>query len=195
MKQFNETLVYRDSKPTIPIKTRMDILKENKCSLSYVGTNSYKDTARDFAKANLVKSGGFELPKIVGEMLKLYYIDGISSLSEIVKALAERNPIEYFANDKDVYYGKKIEDLVYNMFTGMRMSSMWNGRSSVNGGYIVTKTSGEVLAFHTCFSDNFKKFLLNSLRLESPSCSRHDYCSIFSDNGKFYIKLNLQIRF
>lgn len=195
MEAFNGTLVYRSSKPTIPIKARMDILKENNCSLSYIGTNSYKDPVHDFAKANLVKAGGLELPQIVGEMLKVFYLRGISSLSEIVKILAEEDPIGYFASDKDVYYGKKVEDLVYNMFTGMRMSTMWDGRSTVNGGYIIAKESGEILAFHTCFSDNFKKFLLNSLRLESASCSRHDYCSIFKENDRFYIKLNLQIRF
>ena len=44
--------------------------------------------------------------------------------------------------------------------------------------------------------DEFKDFLIDKLKFEGPSCSRHKYMEIYKkDDGKYYLKLALQFRF
>ena len=99
-----------------------------------------------------------------------------------------------FGNTESMYY-RKLGTLLYDMFTGMRLSSAWDGRSSVNGGYIIAKNDGEVLAYHSCMADEFKDFLVEQLGFESPSATRHKYMEIYKEDDKYYLKLNLQVRF
>ena len=58
------------------------------------------------------------------------------------------------------------------------------------------KRDGDVVAFHSCIADEFKDFLIDKLKFEGPSCSRHKYMEIYKkDDGKYYLKLALQFRF
>ncbi len=92
-------------------------------------------------------------------------------------------------------YERKLTTLLYDMFTGMRFSSPWNGKTSVNGGYIIAKNNGDVVAYHSMLADEFKNFLKNQLQFERGSCTRHDYMKIEKIGEKYFIKLSLQIRF
>ena len=65
----------------------------------------------------------------------------------------------------------------------------------MNGGYIVVKNNGEVVAFHSTVADEFKQFLITQLGFESPSATRHNYMKIEKEDGQYFINLNLQIRF
>ena len=81
------------------------------------------------------------------------------------------------------------------MFTGMRLSKEWDGRSSVNGGYIVAKDDGDVLAYHSCIADEFKDFLVEKLGFEAPSSSRHNAIQVYKIEDEYFINFNLQVRF
>lgn len=39
------------------------------------------------------------------------------------------------------------------------------------------------------------EYVNNNLRFESPSASRHGYMEMYKENGKHFLKLNMQIRF
>ena len=152
------------------------------------------------AKRNLILSGGNEMPSIVANMLKAYYFEGESkaansSIEYALDYVIQNNSANYEFDDTASMYRRKVGTLLYDMFTGMRLSDAWNGRSSVNGGYIVAKDDGDVIAYHSCMADEFKDFLIHQLGFESPSASRHHYMKIYKENGKYYLKLNLQIRF
>ena len=156
-------------------------------------------TAKQTAGQNLVRSGGLETPLIVAEMLKYYYYNKSgtdTSVDESVRYLADKDVIGYgFGNLYDTYH-LKVANLLYAMFTGLRFSKPWNGKSDVSGGYIVVKRDGDVVAFHSCIADEFKDFLVDKLRFEAPSCGRHDYMSIYKKaDGKYYMKFALQFRF
>ncbi|MDO4543756.1 MAG: HpaII family restriction endonuclease [Clostridia bacterium] len=177
----------------VAIGKRMDYLKSQNITVNFV------NTARDTARHNLIRCGGLETPTIVAEMLKYYFYDksgSDTSVDEAIKHLAEYNPIEYdFDNLYDTYH-MKVANLLYFMFTGLRFSKPWNGKSDVSGGYIVVKRCGDIVAFHSCIADEFKDFLIDKLKFEAPSCSRHDYMSIYKkDDGKYYLKFALQFRF
>lgn len=194
MDQFNNLYQTWGTQSRVPIADRIQLLKDNGCDLIF------EKAANDNTTRNIVMSGGTEMPCIVGAMLKAYYFEGYgksenSSISYALSFLNNTNPASYSFTNFDKIYLKKVSDLLYDMFVGMRFAKPWNGEASVNGGYIVLKNNGSIVAYHSCMTDEFKHFLVNRLSFESPSASRHKYMNIYKDNDEYYIKLNLQIRF
>ena len=43
--------------------------------------------------------------------------------------------------------------------------------------------------------DYFEKYLLDNTKLERGSTSRHGFASLYKEDGKIYMNLNLQVRF
>lgn len=204
MDQFNSTYTVRNKKnketgvmephEVVAIRERIQLLKNAGCDITYdsMSVNS--------AKRNLILSGGNEMPLIVANMLKAYYFEGEgqasnSSIEYALNYVIQNNSAGYEFDDTESMYRRKVGTLLYDMFTGMRLAKTWDGRSSVNGGYIVAKDDGDVVAYHSCMADEFKDFLIHQLGFESPSASRHQYMSIYKENDKYYLKLNLQVRF
>ena len=74
-------------------------------------------------------------------------------------------------------------------------AKLWDGLDEANGGYIIVKADGEILAYHIYNRNFFEQYLLDNTILERASTSRHDYMSLYEENGEMFIKLNLQIRF
>lgn len=204
MNEFNNIFNYRnktnketgekEKKPEVAIGNRMRYLKAKGCDLCY------EKMCVESAERNLVLSGGAELPVIIANMLRAYYFIGEgkvenSSLLYALEIVIEDNVAGYcFGNTESMYY-RKLGTLLYDMFTGMRLSTAWDGRSSVNGGYIIAKNDGEVLAYHSCMADEFKDFLVEQLGFESPSATRHRYMEIYKEEDRYFLKLNLQVRF
>ncbi len=191
MEHFNSIF---DDKGHVAIKNRIKYLKSIGCDVHFI------DPVIESAKRNLILSGGMEMPLIIGGLLKFYYWDNEastahSSVIDALKFVTATDVAKYGLSNLDDIYARKIGTLLFDMFTGMRLAKDWDGRASVNGGYIIVKNNGEVLAYHTIIADQFKDFLLNSLAFESPSASRHDYMKIYKEGGKFKIKFNMQIRF
>ncbi len=190
---FHEVTKKGVTKYEVATGDRMRYLKECGVDLRFV--NPVKDVARQ----NLVRCGGMEMPKILGGMLKYYYFEcGAASVGveDAIKYLADTDYVGYGFDDLYDTYRVKIANLLYAMFTGLRFSKPWSGRSDVSGGYIVVKRDGDVVAFHSCIADEFKDFLIDKLKFEGPSCSRHKYMEIYKkDDGKYYLKLALQFRF
>lgn len=193
MNKFNNIV---DSKGHTAIGNRIQFLKENNLDIEF------SKMAVNTAERNLVLSGGKELPLIVANMLKFYYFENEgksekSSLPFALQYVVENNIADYPYEKSALpaIYERKIGTLLYDMFTGLRFSTLWSGKSSVSGGYIIAKDSGEVVAYHSMLSDEFKEFLINQLGFESPSASRHGYMRIEKIDNKYFLKLNLQIRF
>lgn len=176
----------------IATSERMQFLQDIGCDLSFV------NTAKPLARENLIKCGGKEMPIIVAGMLKKFYFENLSgstSMEDCIEYLSENDVAEYEFDDlKQTYHGK-IAHLLLCTFTGMRLGSKWNGRQEVNGGYIVVKNNGDVVAFHSTIADEFKDFLVAKMLMERPSHSRHKDMVIYKEGDKYFIKLSLQLRF
>ena len=71
----------------------------------------------------------------------------------------------------------------------------WDGLDEANGGYIIVKESGEVLAYHLHDRDSFENYLLNNTKLEKGSTDKHNFGKIYVEDGRKFINLNLQVRF
>jgi len=183
-----------EEKKEVATGERMEYLKQNNISVKYF------NTTKEITRQNLIRCGGMEMPAIVAGILKYFYYEcsgstKLASVNNTIKYITDNDIAGYGFDDLYSTYYSKISNLLYCMFTGLRFSKPWNGRSSVNGGYIVAKRDGDVVAFHSCIVDGFKDFLVYKLRLESPSCKRHNYMKIYKENDKYYIKFALQFRF
>ena len=77
----------------------------------------------------------------------------------------------------------------------MMPSKKWSGQDEANGGYIIVKESGEVLAYHLYNRNMFENYLLNNTKLETGSTSKHKFGTVYHEGTSDYINLNLQIRF
>lgn len=74
-------------------------------------------------------------------------------------------------------------------------SKVWEGVYDAIGGYLIVKATGEVLCYHIYNKNEFENYLFANTKLETASSTRHEYGKIYEDNGQFFFKLNLQIRF
>ncbi|MCR4939320.1 MAG: HpaII family restriction endonuclease [Treponemataceae bacterium] len=171
---------------------RMKFLHDKKLDLEFVNPVS------NIARENLITCCGTEMPLILGGMLKFYFFEQNGEktyIKECLNYLSIKDFAKYsFQNNYDAYR-LRIENLLYSMFTGLRLGKKWNGKSEINGGYIVVKKDGDVVAYHSCIADEFKIFLLEKLRFETPSCSRHKCMTIYKKENDYFIKLPLQLRF
>jgi len=154
------------------------------------GTLSFVEMENATFRSNLTMIDS-QMPVIVAEMLIGYYDNNIADCVALADHVSQVNPLSCNAE----FYRHKIKDLLCAIALGMKPATAWDGTDEASGGYIVVKTDGDVLAFHIYNRDAFRGYLLNNTKLEKGSSSKHDFCTLYHEDGKIKIKLNLQIRF
>ena len=82
-----------------------------------------------------------------------------------------------------------------NIALGMMPASPWNGIYDATGGYIIVKEDGDILCYHIYNRNEFREYLFNNTRFDTPSKSKHHFGTIEEKDGQQILKLNLQIRF
>ena len=120
------------------------------------------------------------------------YKTGQMKCSDILKQIEEDNPMRY---PRSGLYSYKFKKFLCAVALGLMPSKVWNGYDEANGGYIIVKNNGDVVAYHIYNRNNFEDYLLNNTKFERGSTSRHKFATIYEHDGDLYIKLNLQIRF
>jgi len=99
-------------------------------------------------------------------------------------------------NISELYYKKKIGDFANAVTFGMRASEEWNGTNEVNGGIIiVTEQGGVYLLDLVYFKEIVDRYLVDNIKLDSPSSKRYKMFEIYKEADRYHFKLNLQIRF
>ncbi len=173
-------------------------------------SNKIKTRKKLIDKCNFLKSSGakFTFVKtqsdIFGDNLRL--ID-----SNLDKILSKMLILSYEKNTKDIkvllslvindvasetYYKKKIGDFANAVTFGMRASKIWDGTNEVNGGIILVTKRGEVYLLDLIYFKNLvDRYLIDNIKLDSPSSTRYKMFKIYKENNKYYFKLNLQVRF
>jgi len=154
-------------------------------SLTYI-----KPSNNTFAENLMMVDSNMEI--IISEMLLYSYTSGVMDCKEIIEYLESNNPLQY---PRDGAYVYKFKQFLCAKALGMEPSAQWSGEDDANGGFIVAKNDGEVLAYHLYNRDKFKKYLFENTKFERGSTSRHGYATIYKVEDKMYINLNLQIRF
>ena len=121
-----------------------------------------------------------QFDKIVAEMLKIYYGKGIANCTELATKLEDDNPLK-FRNTK--LYRHKIKKFLCAVALGLRPAKVWNGRDEADGGYIIVKESGDIVAYNLYNRDEFESYLLNNTRLETASTGRHKFGTVCTTGG------------
>ena len=143
-----------------------------------------------FAKNLLFVDTNME--KILAEMLKIYYSGNTSYCAEIANVLDTQDPLKFQSEN---LYPHKLKKFLCAVALGMNPAKLWNGRDEANGGYVIVKESGEVLAYHLHDRNSFENYLLNNTKFDTGSTGRHNFGKIYKENDRYFINLNLQIRF
>lgn len=132
------------------------------------------------------------MEEIIGAMLLYYYQNKAADCKSLIALVEDENPLGY---PRKGLYTYKFKKFLCSVALGMMPSKEWDGQDEANGGYVIVKEDGEVLAYHLYNRDAFETYLLNNTKLERGSTSRHGFALVYKENGKYYINLNLQIRF
>ena len=119
-----------------------------------------------------------------------------STIREAVESVAKDNPFNFTGKDVLSFYEHKMKVLLLDAALGMTPGKEWKGRYDANGGYLVVKSDGDIVCYHFYNRNDVEDYLYNNTRFERASRSRHNFGKLFrGEDGKVYIKLNLQIRF
>ena len=150
-----------------------------------------------------------DIPEIMAEMLLARYKYGIIRLEDCVKKLQETNPLGFDLTLGWPFYEYKVKKFLQDAAMGMTPETVWNGVYDATGGQIIVKDSGDVVCYHIYEQNRFLNFLLHSTYFEQPATSEDEnnpghveenpkknffFGWIYEENGKYYIKLNLQVR-
>lgn len=169
-------------------KSRFAVLAKSNCDISYYSMEN------DIFENNLLLLDG-SLPEICAEMLKAFFSLGITTVKDAISYLNSINPLNYDFSKDHPFYSYKFKKFLTECALGMLPSKTWDGTADATGGYIIVREDGEVLCYHLFNRNEFESYLLNNTKFETGSTSRHNFGYIYKENEKYYLKLNLQVRF
>ena len=135
-----------------------------------------------------------KMEEILAYALQLYYAEGYTYLSDIAAKMEQVNLLGF---TKHGIYTYKLKKLLCAIALGMTPGREWDGRDEANGGYIVVKEDGDILAYHLYNRNAFEEYLLRNTKFDTPSTSRYDFGYLYrlAEGGNCFLNLNLQIRF
>ena len=136
-----------------------------------------------------------QMSLIIGNMLEKFYRGKANKVVELTNLCGENNICDVSTEDIDVFYAYKVKELMTNIALGMMPASRWNGNYEATGGYIIVKEDGDVLCYHIYNRNEFREYLYNNTKFDTPSKTKHHFGMIEEVGGKQILKLNLQIRF
>ncbi len=132
------------------------------------------------------------MPQLLGELLKIHYVDKIPDIKAATERMAELNPQHLPRTD---VYEYKVKKMLEAVSLGMTPAKCWKGTENANGGFIIVTPDGQIVSYHLYDRNVFLEYVYRSTFFEHPSTTRHQYGQLFCDDNGMYIKLALQIRF
>jgi type II restriction enzyme len=170
------------------IRERLNALITNSCKIKY------KQTENEVFGNNLILIDSL-LPDILAEITFYFYSSNMSKVKDLVEKIENNNPLKFNTANYHKFYEFKIKKFLTEVALGMMPAKVWDGVYDATGGYLVVREDGEILSYHFYNKNKFENYLFYNTKLETASSSRHDFGKIYEENGKYFIKLNLQIRF
>ena len=157
-----------------------------------LGSLEYRKAKNNNFAGNLMLIDTY-MDDIVASLLIDYYRNNVQDCKSLIKRLEDKNPLGY---PRKGMYEYKFKKFLCSVALGMMPSKVWDGHDEANGGYVIVKDNGEVVAYHIYNRDAFETYLLNNTKFERGSTTKHGFATIYKEaDGKMYINLNLQIRF
>ncbi len=129
------------------------------------------------------------LSEYIAKILLSYYSRGASDLLGLVTLNFPPNNI----TSKQPTH--KIKEFLGVMALGMMPNTNYNGILTSLGGFLLVKKDGDVLCYYLYNLEDFQDYLINNTKLDTPSTTRYGIGKIIKENNRYFIKLNLQVRF
>ena len=158
------------------------------------GVLKYNDVADKIFRSNLSMID-LHMGRLLAEMTRLMWLDGITKVSELTEAIKQLNPLKIKDEliNKHGFYEYKIKEFLLALATGMRPAKLYNGIESAIYGFLFVTGDGEVLCYQRANRQVFADFLFYNSRLEKGSTEKDKYGYLERENGVYYFKLNLKI--
>ena len=163
---------------------RIQMIKQSNGHLSYYGMCS------ETFKKNLRKVDTL-MPEIMAELILAKYSQvGVSHVDNLCKIIASNSALSL--SEEEIV--EKVKKLLVGVSLGLLPTIDWNEYGA--NGFIVVRTDGELLGYTLYEMSDLKEYLYYNTKLETASTGRHEFGNVFhGENGEFYMKLNLDIRF
>lgn len=152
-----------------------------------------------------------KLPLILSYLVYYKYRYSISNIIDLIAKINEENPLAYNTSLGHPFYEFKIKNLLSDYALGMTPQAVWTGQYDATGGIIIVKSDGGVLCYHICDKNKFQDYLIHHTKIEQPSTGEDKnnpghpstaknskpfkFGWVYKEGGRYFIKLNLQIRF
>lgn len=101
-----------------------------------------------------------------------HYIEDVKDCKSLVELAGKCDPLQY---GDEAMYEYKFKKFLCSCALGMKPAKRWDGLDEANGGYIIVKADGEVLAYHIYNRNFFEQYLLDNTVLGRASTSRHEF--------------------
>lgn len=158
------------------------------------GVLKFNDVADKVFRSNL---GMIDLhfPRMLGEMLRIMHLDGITKVTELTEVIKQVNPLKIKDEliNKHGYYEYKMKQFLLALALGMRPAKLFTGTDSAISGFLLVGGNGEVICYQQSDRGTFADFLFNNSRFEKGSTEKDKYGYLERENGVYYFKLNLKI--
>ncbi len=135
-----------------------------------------------------------DLPEIIAHIVKDKYVSKVTKITEVIDKIKTDNPKNYDLTEGHKFYEYRLVNFLVEAALGMTSKAVWSGKYDVVGGIIIVKPDSKILCYHLIDFNKFKQYLKNSSRLDNPSGSKMGYGTVYSQDGKSFIKLNFQIK-
>jgi hypothetical protein len=176
------------------IDSRSKIMDRINSVLQSNGQFDFVKTERQIFSNNLILIDS-KLPEILSQIVYEFYSSNKSSIADLVDNTNTKNPLNFDISNEHKFYEYKIKRFLTDIALGMMPSKVWTGQYDATGGYLIVKENGDVLCYHIYNRNEFENYLFNNTKLDTASSSRHNFGTVYEENGELYFKLNLQIRF
>lgn len=123
------------------------------------------------------------------------------SMDCVITSLVTKDPLNVGADIAQLYYQKRMKDLLFEFACGMQSDTPWKTDTKIQGGYIFVTKEGDVMAYYASDQDSYKNWLITGTKFDMPSTKRHKTVNgpccgyIHKENGKYYYTLSLQVKF
>ena len=158
------------------------------------GVLKYNDVADKIFRSNLSMID-LHAGRMLGEMIRLMWLEGITKVSELTEAVKRLNPLKIKDEliTKHGYYDYKVKEFLLAIAAGMRPAKVYTGIDSAIDGCLFVTGDGELLCYQRAFKQVFADFLFQNTRLEKGSTKKDKYGYLERENGVYYLKLNLKV--
>lgn len=133
-----------------------------------------------------------DMPQIIAEIVLRHYLENEYSVDNLLSYVSA---LPRFSRRQIDFCKLKYKRFLRACALGLKPADEWHDTDDATGGYITVLSDGGMMVFYIYDRALFDEYLFKNTKFERASTTRHGYMSLYTLDGKVYVKLNLQIRF